>query len=203
MHTTLAFSRTCGTIEANPADQPSDERLLRGMAAGDKGAMETLYRRHHQRVYRFVLRLLNNAATAEDITSEVFIDVWKQAGGFAGRSEVSTWMLAIARHKAMSALRRRTTDQLDEQATSAIPDDADTAETILQKQQRGAALATALAELSASHREIIDLVYYHGKSIADVAAITGAPPNTVKTRMFYARRRLAEILAANGLDAAA
>jgi RNA polymerase sigma-70 factor (ECF subfamily) len=84
-----------------------------------------------------------------------------------------------------------------------IPDSADNAEAILQNQDKVAVLQHCLAQLSPAHREIVDLVYYHGRSIVEVAEITGAPQNTVKTRMFYARKRLAELLHARGLDDAA
>jgi RNA polymerase sigma-70 factor (ECF subfamily) len=183
--------------------ESSDERLVERIAAGDRLAMELLYARHHLRIYRFVLRLVNDAPTAEDLTSDVFLDVWKQAGRFEGRSQVSTWMLSIARHKAMSALRRRTDDALDDEIVAKIPDSTDNAEVILQKQNESAVLRECLTQLSPAHREIIDLVYYHEKSVAEVAEIIGAPQNTVKTRMFYARKRVAELLDARGFDAAA
>ena len=76
--------------------------------------MQVLFARHHVRVYRFVLRLVGNPTTAEDLISEVFLDVWRQADRFEGRSAVSTWMLAIARFKALSALRKRPDEELDE-----------------------------------------------------------------------------------------
>ena len=92
----------------------SDEALLSAIAAGDKEAMQALYMRHNVRVYRFVLRLIGDAASAEDIVSEVFLDVWRQADRFKAKSRVSTWILAIARYKALSALRTRPKEQLDE-----------------------------------------------------------------------------------------
>src|SRR5262245_23056142 len=103
----------------------SDERLVECVAAGDRLAMEVLYARHHVRVYRFVLRLVSDVAAAEDLTSEVFLDIWKHAGRFEGRSQVSTWMLSIARHKALDALRRRVDEQLDDEIVSEIPDGAE------------------------------------------------------------------------------
>ena len=181
----------------------SDERLVECVAAGDRLAMEILYARHHVRVYRFVLRLVNEAATAEDVTSDVFLDVWKHAGRFEGRSQVSTWMLSIARHKAISALRRRVDEPLDNEIASEISDSADGPEAILQRQNESAVLRQCLMQLSPAHREIIDLVYYHEKSVAEVAEIIGAPQNTVKTRMFHARKRIAALLDARGFDAAA
>ena len=85
--------------------------------------MQVLFARHHVRVYRFVLRLVRNESTAEDLISEVFLDVWRQAGRFEGRSAVSTWLLAIARFKALSALRRRPEAELDDETAEAIEDD--------------------------------------------------------------------------------
>ena len=85
----------------------SDEVLIARIANGDRLAMQVLFTRHHVRAYRFVLRLVRNEATAEDLISDVFLDVWRQAGKFEGRSAVSTWILSIARFKALSALRRR------------------------------------------------------------------------------------------------
>jgi RNA polymerase sigma-70 factor (ECF subfamily) len=192
-------------VEArNPSDEHhSDEQLLARIAAGDRGTLATLYARHHVRLYRFLLRLVNNTAAAEDLTSEVFLEIWKHAHRFEGRSQVSTWMLSIARHRAMSALRRRADEPLDETAAAEIADTADGPEAILLKQRQASALRKCLARLSPAHREIIDLVYYHAKSIAEVAEIIGAPQNTVKTRMFYARKKLAEALAADELNAAA
>jgi len=181
----------------------SDHDLLTCVAAGDRRAMEVLYARHRVRLYRFLLRLVGNAANAEDLTSEVFLDVWRQACRFEGRSGVSTWMFAIARHKAMSALRRRADEQLDEETVAEIPDSADDAEGALMEQDRAAALRRCLLGLSPTHREVIDLVYYHGKSIAEVAEIIGALQNTVKTRMFYARKQLGQLLAAQGCSAVA
>src|ERR1700674_4726841 len=98
----------------------SDEALIGRIAAGDKLAMQVLFARHHVRVFRFVLRLVRNETMAEDLISEVFLDVWRQAGKFEARSAVSTWLLAIARFKALSSLRRRTEEELDEDAAAAV-----------------------------------------------------------------------------------
>ena len=101
------------THHAGAHRETSDEWLVERVAAGDRFAMETLYTRHHLRIYRFVLRLVNNAADAEDLTSEVFLEVWKQVSGFEGRSQVSTWILSIARYKAptMASIRQPSTYQ--------------------------------------------------------------------------------------------
>jgi len=202
MQNSLSLPKLQSRITPDSHAHP-DAALIARIAAGDRGALGLLFARHRVRVYRFVLRLVNNAANADDLTSEVFLDVWKQAHRFEGRSQVSTWMLAIARHRALSALRSRRDEQLDEDLAAAIPDSADDAETLLHEQNKAAILRQCLAQLSPAHREIVDLVYYHGKSIAEVAEITGAPEATVKTRMFYARKRLAVLLDAWGFQAAA
>ena len=178
----------------------SDEVLVGRIANGDRLAMQVLYARHHVRVFRFVVRLVRDESTAEDLISEVFLDVWRNAGKFEARSSVSTWMLAIARFKALSALRRRPDEEFDEESAAAIEDDADDPEVALEKKDKSALIRECLAGLSAQHREVVDLVYYHDKSVEEVAAIVGIPENTVKTRMFYARKRLSELLKAAGIE---
>lgn len=178
----------------------SDEVLIARIAGGDRLAMQVLFARHHVRVYRFVLRLVRNEATAEDLISDVFLDVWRQAGKFEGRSAVSTWMLSIARFKALSALRRRPEQELDDKTAEQIEDHSDDPEVALAKKDKAAVLRQALSKLSAEHREVVDLVYYHEKSVEEVAGIVGIPEATVKTRMFYARKKLSELLKEQGID---
>ena len=162
--------------------------------------MQVLFARHHVRVYRFVLRLVRNEAVAEDLVSDVFLDVWRQAGKFEGRSAASTWILSIARFKALSTLRRKGEQELDEATAEAIVDEADDPQATMEKKDKSEILRKTIASLSAEHREIIDLVYYHEKSVEEVAQIVGIPEATVKTRMFYARKRLGELLKAQGVD---
>jgi RNA polymerase sigma-70 factor, ECF subfamily len=195
-----AVSATSTVRQRDAAHETTDESLVASIAQGDKRALQTLYGRHSVRVYRFVLRFLNDEAAAEDMVSEVFFDVWRQADRFEGRSQVSTWLLAIARNKALSVLRRRSTEELDEEVAEFIEDPSDDPEVSMQKRQQATVLQACLTELSPAHREIIDLVYYHEKSIEEVAEIVGVPANTVKTRMFYARKRIGELMAARGLD---
>src|SRR5436853_6787160 len=126
----------------------SDEALIGRIAGGDKLAMQVLFARHHVGVFRFVLRLVRDQTQAEDLISEVFLDVWRQAGRFEARSAVSTWLLAIARYKALSALRRRPDEELDEAAAAAIEDPGDDPETALQKKDTGAVLRQCMTKLS-------------------------------------------------------
>jgi RNA polymerase sigma-70 factor (ECF subfamily) len=179
---------------------PADELLIGRIARGDRLAMQVLFARHHVRVYRYVLRLTRDEAAAEDVISEVFLDVWRQASRFEGRSAVSTWLIAIARFKTLSLLRKRREDSLDEEVAESIEEPSDDPERAIEKQDKGEKLRQCLAALSAEHREIIDLVYYHEKSVEEVALIVGIPENTVKTRMFYARKKLGELCRLAGID---
>jgi RNA polymerase sigma-70 factor (ECF subfamily) len=184
------------------ADYVTDESLMARVAQGDRQAIRLLFDRYQLIVYRFVLRMVANSATAEDIVSDVFLDLWRHAASFEGRARLSTWILAIARNKAISAMRGRIDQPLEGAMLEAIPDRAITAEETLDAGKRSAVLRQCLAQLSPEHREIIDLVYYHEKSVEEVSAIVGVPAATVKTRMFYARRRLADHLRAAGIETA-
>ena len=146
-----------------PVQDSSDETLISLIADGDKRAMQVLYARHNIKVYRFILRLTGNQSLAEDLVSEVFLDVWRQAEGFESKSQVSTWLLAIARYKALSALRRRTDEHLDDQMAATIEDTADNPETVVGTKDRNTIVQKCLTQLSPAHREVIDLVYYHEK----------------------------------------
>jgi RNA polymerase sigma-70 factor (ECF subfamily) len=179
---------------ASAAAAASDEILISRIARGEALAMRALFARHQTRVYRWLLRFVRDPAMAEDLLNEVFLDVWRQAGSFAGKSSVATWLLAIARFKAISASRKRVDAQLDEAVAETIPDPADDAQTLLEREDRRNLLRDALASLSDEHREVLDLVYYHGRPVKDVAEIIGIPEATVKTRMFYARKKLADVL---------
>src|SRR5215471_12270641 len=104
-----AITRTgCASpAQAVARDTSSDEMLIGRIAGGDQLAMQTLFARHRVPIYRWLLRIVRDETLAEDLLSDVFLDVWRQAAAFEGRSSVSTWLLAIARHKALSARRDR------------------------------------------------------------------------------------------------
>jgi RNA polymerase sigma-70 factor, ECF subfamily len=193
----VALSRSgtvTGAALARATASDSDHMLVERTAVGDKLAMQVLFARHRTAIYRWLCRLVGNETVAEDLLSDVFFDVWRQAGRFEGRSAVTTWLLSIARFKALSARRRRTDMELDETIETTVADSADNTEVALEKKHQGEMLRGALTKLSPEHREIIDLVYYHEKSVDDAAQILSIPPATVKTRMFYARKKLAEMV---------
>src|SRR3954453_10283268 len=131
----------------------SDEALIGRIEAGDKLAMQVLFARHHVRVYRFVLRFVGDPGRAEDLISDVFLDVWRQADRFESRSSVSTWILSIARFKALSSRRRRPEVELDETIEGALVDPSDDPALALEKKNQGEMLRRALDNLSYDHRE--------------------------------------------------
>jgi len=202
---TEVITLPAGRVSTNTASDSKhlDEQLIARIAAGNRLAMRVLFARYNQRVFRFALRLLQNESLAEEVVSEVFFDVWRKAKTFEGRAQVSTWLLGITRNKALDARKARSTETWDEDAALEVEDPAANPEVEYQKKDTRAVMRKCLDQLSPNHREIIDLVYYHGKSIDEVARITGAGQATVKTRMFYARKHLAELLGAYGITTAA
>jgi RNA polymerase sigma-70 factor, ECF subfamily len=203
MQTGYALRDIASTQAKISVPETTDEALISAIADGDKRAMQVLYARHNVRVFRFIVRLTGNTSTAEDLVSEVFLDVWRQADAFEAKCQVSTWLLAIARYKALSSLRRRSEEQLDDKVAATIEDTSDNAETIVYHKDRSALVQKCLTQLSPAHREVIDLVYYHEKSVEEVSKIVGVPAATVKTRMFYARNKLQELLKQSGMYALA
>jgi RNA polymerase sigma-70 factor (ECF subfamily) len=177
-----------------------DKALIRRIAGRDQSAMNALYARHHVRLYRYLVRLVRNEAIAEELMSEVFLETWRKAENFEGRSAVSTWLMSIAHNKAVSLIRKKSDEQLDDGYAAQLADEEDTPEVASQKRNKGEIMRACIEKLSADHREIIDLVYYHDKSVLEAAEILEIPENTVKTRMFYARKKMAEFMREAGLD---
>ncbi|RWB57718.1 MAG: sigma-70 family RNA polymerase sigma factor [Mesorhizobium sp.] len=178
----------------------TDRALVDRVAKGDRAAVRLLFMRHHARIYRFVARQTGSEMMADDITNEVFLELWRQAPGFEGRSEVSTWLLGIARFKALSSLRKKKEDWIDDDDAAQIADSADTPEVVTMKEDKAAALRRFVDALPEEHRTVIDLAYYHGQSVTEIGEVLNIPVATVKTRMFYARKKLGEALKAAGYD---
>ena len=151
-------------------------------------------------IYRFIRRFVNNDATAEDLANDVFLDAWQKASQFEGRSKVTSWLLAIGRFKALSEHRKKRKTVDPDEALGAMEDPSDNPEVIAQKTDKGNALKECIKMLSEDHRVIIDLVYYHERSIKEAAGILEIPENTVKTRMFHARKNLSALMQQRGLD---
>ena len=167
----------------------SNEReleLLRRVAVHDRGAFEELYLIYHRRLARFLMRLTSRYEICEEITNDTLWTVWKNASAFRGASLVSTWIMGIAYRHAMRTLRRA--------GRMAPAQDADTAATIVDSTQALAEtrewLDRGLAELPFEQRMVMEFTYFLGHSCEEIAAIMDCPVNTVKTRMFHARRKL-------------
>lgn len=184
------------------SEDVSDEMLLKHVAEGDKAAMHILFSRYRKRVLRFVQRIVGNPAIADDVVSQVFLDVWRSANRFENRARVSTWLLSIARFKAVVSLRARRPQTIESYDMLSVVDDADTPEKTLDRKETSGILQECITRLSPTHREVIDLFYYREKSIAEMSEITGVPHATVKSRIFYARKTLAKSLMEVGYNRA-
>lgn len=167
-------------------------RLIARVAAEDMAAFESLYRAYHPRLVRFLHGLLRQGALVEEVLDDTMLVVWRRAHTFDGSAKLSTWLFAIAYRQALKALRQRGQEpRIDDEPAAPGETEPDRR---LQQHQLHACLDEALATLSAEHRAVIELTYYHGHSCREIAAIVDCPVATVKTRMFYARRRLRSAL---------
>ena len=182
----------------NVAGNQSDHILIAQIARQDQGAMKVLMARYQVRIFRFVIRFVKNREVAEDVVRDTFFAVWQSAPHFESRSSVSTWLLGIARNKALSARQRFgiPSEPLSDALTATLVDPADLPDLAIERRQSIQRLRECLEMLPPSDGALFDLVYYHEKSLREVAVITGVPVNTVKTRMLRARKRLANLLLA-------
>lgn len=178
----------------------ADDQLIARVARADAVALEALYMRHQNRVFGFIARIVRDEAMAEELTNEVFVDVWQHAGGFEGRSAATTWLLSIAHNRAVSALRKRREEPWDDERAANLLDDADNSEVAAQKADKSRLLRRCIDALGTEYREIVDLVYYHELSVNEASTVLGIPEGTVKTRLFNARKRLSQLLKEVGVD---
>ena len=179
----------------------SDKLLLECIADGDQAALRTLMNRHQTRIYRFVMRYIRDRGIAEDIVSDTFVAVWRQAADFENRSSVATWLLAIARYKALSARERLVTahEPLDEVAATLV-DPGHGPDAGIERRDSARFLRQCLAALPAEQAVLLDLVYFHEKSVREAAIIAGVSENTVNSRMYLGRKKLAVMLNAASIE---
>ena len=160
-------------------------------------AFRTLFDRYYALVYRFILRIVRRPELAEEAASDSFLEVWRGAGRFRGESRVSTWIYGIAHHKALNALRGlRGSRHVDLEDAEEKADPAQDPHMAAEEWQRRGWVRKALARLTAEHRTVVELAFYHGLAYAEIARVVGCPENTVKSRMFYAKKKLGQSLAA-------
>ena len=170
--------------------------LIRRIAQEDRDAFRELYNRYYKAVYLYAYRLLGDEA--EDVANEVMMEVWKGAGRFKGLSQVSTWILGITANKIRRKFKKGSKLVGEEELQRMLNGDTPPDE-VLHCSQLKEKFKEALQMLSPKHREVLHLAYYQGLSIKEISEIVGCPPNTVKTRMFYARQRLRAILEQMGV----
>jgi RNA polymerase sigma-70 factor (ECF subfamily) len=171
-----------------------EARLVARVVDADLAAFEALYRLYHPRLTRFLERVTRRPALVDELLNDTMLVVWNQAGRYNGRSKVSTWVFAIAYRKALKALSRLDEAVEDPQALE-HPEPGAGPEQQMNLQQVRQRLSLALDQLSAEHRAVVDLTYFHGLGYREIAEIVDCPLDTVKTRMFHARRRLKAMFA--------
>jgi RNA polymerase sigma-70 factor (ECF subfamily) len=200
VYAVYAATRNCKADRRFVKQDVSDELLLKSVAEGDKAAMHVMFARYREKVFRFIQRIVRNPAIADDLVSQVFLVVWQSANRFENRSRVSTWLLSIARLKALNSLRGPRYVSVEKGNVLGIADAADTPDVALDRKKTKATLRASIEKLSPAHREIIDLIYYREKSVTEASKLIGIPHATVKSRMFYARKQLARILVSAGFE---
>ncbi|HTS54150.1 MAG TPA: sigma-70 family RNA polymerase sigma factor [Burkholderiales bacterium] len=166
--------------------------LLQRVSQRDRRAFELLYRVYYRRLTRFLEQMTRRPQLVEEIVDDTMLVVWRKAGTFNGASRVSTWIFAIAYRKALKALRRGaepTRVPWDGEPTS-----GEGPETELIERESRNRVRRALTDLSTEQRAVVELTYYHGYAYREIAQIVRCPVDTVKTRMFHARRKLKALL---------
>jgi len=168
--------------------------LLEKVATKDKKAFEALYARYYTQLIRYLTRMLRRPELAEEVLNDTMFVVWEKAGKFEGRSKVSTWVTGIAYLKALKALEKIRTSPGQQFEDLSEIDDIEAHEDLIQKLGLGEWLNGGLERISEDQRSVVELTYFFGYSYIEIAEIMNCPVNTVKTRMFHARRRLKKLL---------
>jgi RNA polymerase sigma-70 factor (ECF subfamily) len=179
--------------------EDNDPELIRRVAGKDRRAFEMLYQRHSPRLHRYLSRLISQPDVIEEVLDDVMLVVWQNASRFNHTSRVSTWIFGIAHFKALKARARLSGRAAEQPVTDDHAAEGDDPEDATLRGELGRVVAQGLDALSPEHRAVVELTFYQGRSYQEIAQITQCPVNTVKTRMFHARRRLGPLLAAFGL----
>ena len=172
---------------------PDERELLARVSAQDLQAFEQLYRIYQPRLARFLIGMLQRPQLIEEVLDDTMMVVWQTAGSFRGSSKLSTWIFAIAYRKALKARARWPEPVEDEEYDTRVSPDPGPDQQ-LHHHRLHDALVTAMNQLSREHRAVVDLTYFHGMGYREIAEIVDCPVDTVKTRMFHARRRLKQAM---------
>ena len=191
--TALARANVGNELRMTATSTDSDDRSLIGRIAGtrDTAAFERLYHDYRRRLGPFVYRIVRDAAANEEVFNDVMLAVWRKAASYSGKSKVSTWIFGIAYRQCLKHLRgRKEMVELDD----SVHDSVDDREAI----ERQDLVVRALEKLPPEQRLVIELSYFQGNTYNEIAAIAECPENTIKTRVFHARRKLKGIMAELG-----
>lgn len=181
--------------DSSSSSAADDLVLLGRVAEGDRDAFRRLYSHYHRRLHRFLMRLTRERQLTEEVINDTMMVVWQHAADFRGASRVSTWILGIAYRRALKTLERtRNTNAQDIIVAAASVPDGALLDALSQGTETHDWIDSALAKLSSEHRMVIELAYFLGLSCEEIAEIVGCPLGTVKTRMFYGRERLRQVL---------
>ena len=183
-----------------PANAQVDDEttLVRRVAGGDVEAFEQIYRRYRVRIAHFAARMTRRSDIVEEVVNDTMVVVWQKAGRFRGRSKLSTWILGIAYRITLKRLRRSSRRA---RAEAELPNEAqlcdvEQPEAFRSRREREERIRQAMVQLSPKHRAVIELTFFEGLSYREIGHVVGCPHNTVKTRMFHARRHLKQVLEA-------
>ena len=191
----LTRDRVLMKFERGDPPAELETQQIRQIAKGDRGAFETFYQTYQNRIFHYLYSMVHASETAEELTNDVMLEVWKGASRFRGQSKPSTWLFGIAHHKALNELRRHRPRLEELRTIRHMADPAPGPEVLTMREGLRAGIDRVLRALSAEHREVIELTFYHQCSYQEIAEIVGCPINTVKTRMFYAKQRMRRELA--------
>ncbi len=173
-----------------------DLRLMERIAQGDEDAFAEFYRDYEKRVYHFILKKMNDSFESYDVLHEVFMDVWKNAERFEGRSKLSTWVFGIAFHKSIDRLRKKRPDQLDDEERDTVADEEGLSPMeLVNATEESDHLRVCVDALSAAQRSVIQMAFYEDMSYGEIAEIIESPEGTVKTRIFHAKQALKQCVA--------
>lgn len=172
----------------------TSHELITRIAEGDRDALASLYRLMEKPVYRFIQSRLNDPFEASDILHDVFMEVWRSAGRFEGRSKLQTWIFGIAYRKVIDRHRKAGRTRLTDTPDETIEDDAATPETCIAAGQDAAQVRHCMASLSEDHRTAIALAFWEDMTYREIAAVCKTAEGTIKTRIFHAKKLLLRCL---------
>jgi RNA polymerase sigma-70 factor, ECF subfamily len=191
--------RDCHRTVTARMDNHEVNQLLVRISREDQAAFRQLYKAFSRKVYAYVLNMLNDHARSEEVVVDTLYEVWRHPQNFRGDSQFSTWLIGIARRKALMVHRARRPDEVHgdlEEIAEVMASDTPDGYSELAGKQRREGVQHCMDKLSEEHRECLHLVFYEGMSLAEVAQVQNCPEGTVKTRLFHARQKIKNCLQA-------